>query len=157
MTFTIDASVHINALNPDEEGSSESQAFLEQVFRPSWPIFSPTLLVVEVAAAMARIFDDAHRGAAVAQVVRGLPGQIWVLLDEALAREASLLAARCRLRGADAVYAAVTQRYGATLVTRDRQQLDRLRPVLAVLTPPEALTRLQGRESSYPMEHHAEQ
>ena len=143
--FTIDASVHVNGLNPAEEESAESQAFLEQVFRRPWPVFSPTLLLVEVAAAVARVFDDAKQGLSVARAMRGLPGQIWVPLDEVLAREAARLAAERRLRGADAVYAAVALRYETMLVTRDRQQLERLRPALPVLTPAEALDHLSER------------
>jgi len=139
--FTIDASVHINALNPMEEGSPESQAFLEQACRRPWPVFSPTLLLVEVAAAVARVFDDTGRGLAMARAIRDLPGQTWIPLDKALAEEAARLAAEYRVRGADAVYAAVACQYGATLVTRDRQQLERLQPALPALTPAEALAQ----------------
>jgi predicted nucleic acid-binding protein len=35
-----------------------------------------------------------------------------------------------RLRGADAGYAAVVRQYGTTLITLDRQQLERLPPTL---------------------------
>lgn len=52
------------------------------------------------------------------------------------------LAAKQRLRVADAVHAAVAQRYGATLVTRDQQQLERLHPISPVLTPTAALAHL---------------
>jgi predicted nucleic acid-binding protein len=145
--FTIDASVFINALNSSEEGSADSQTLLKQIFQYPRPVYSPTLLPVEVAAAIARVFDDAERGLAMAQAMRGLPGQIWVPLDENQAQATAQLAAEQRLRGADAVYAAVSQRYGTTLVTRDQQQLERLRPVLPVLTPTEALTQLtEGQE-----------
>ena len=146
--FTIDASVHVNALSPAETGSPESQLFLERVSCHPWPVFSPTLLLVEVAAAIARVFDDAGQGQAVAQAIRGLPGQMWIPLDETLAEEAVRLASEHRLRGADAVYAAVAQRYETMLVTRDRQQLERLRPALPVLTPDQAFAQLNGREGS---------
>ena len=146
--FTIDASVHVNALSPTETGSLESQLFLEQVSRYPWPVFSPTLLLVEVAAAIARVFDDAGQGQAVAQAIRGLPGQMWIPLDETLDEEAVRLASERRLRGADAVYAAVAQRYETTLVTRDLQQLERLRPALSVLTPDQAFAQLNEREGS---------
>jgi predicted nucleic acid-binding protein len=137
--FTVDASVFVNALNPMEEGASESEMFLERVFQRPWPVFSPTLLLVELATAISRVFDDAGRGLAMAEAAHGLPGQIWVPLEEPLADEAARLGAEHRLRGADAVYAAVAHIYGATLVTCDRQQLERLRPTLLVLTPTEAL------------------
>lgn len=141
--FTIDASVHISSLSPAEEGSPESQAFLEHIHGYPWPVFSPTLLLVEVAAAIARVFDDAEQSLAIARAIRGLPGQVWIPLDETLAEEAIQLAAQCRVRGADAVYGAVARRYGATLVTWDQQQLKRLRPTLPTLTPVEALSRLR--------------
>ena len=144
--FTVDASVHINALNPLEDGSPESRLFLERVFRRPWPVFSPTLLLVEVAAAVARVFAGTGQGLVMAQAVRGLPGQAWIPLDDVMAEDAARLAAGRRLRGADAVYAAVVQRYGTTLVTRDRQQLERLRPTLPVVTPIEALAHLDETE-----------
>jgi len=144
MTFVLDASVHLNALNPAEAGSAESQAFLERLFGKPWPVLSPTLLLVEVAAAVARVFHDPRRGMAMARALHGLPGQVWVGLDEDLAQEAAQLAAEHRLRGADGVYAAVARRYGAVLVTLDRQQLERLPPDLPVLTPAEALARLEA-------------
>ncbi len=47
--YTLDASVHISALNPAESASADSQAFLDQVQRRRLPLFCPTLLLVEVA------------------------------------------------------------------------------------------------------------
>ena len=55
MRFTIDASVHLNALNPGEDGSAESRALLERLHRRPWPVHSPTLLMVEVAGADYRL------------------------------------------------------------------------------------------------------
>ncbi len=138
MMFTIDASVHINALNPGEAGSAESQAFLEQVFQSQKRVFSPTLLLVEIAAAVSRVYGDADRGVALAEAIHFLPGQTWVPLDDVLAQEAGLLAAKYRLRGADAVYAAVAQRSDAILITLDSQQLQRLSPVMDVRKPADA-------------------
>ncbi len=143
MSFVIDASVYLNALNPAEAGSATSQALLERLFHRPWPVLSPTLLLVEVAAAVTRVFDNTDRGVEIAQAIRGLPGQVWMPLDESLAGEAACLAARHRLRGADAVYAAVAHRYGATLITLNRQQLERLPSVVSVLSPAEALARVE--------------
>lgn len=142
--FTIDASVYINALNPAEAGSPESQAFLERVHRQGIRVFSPTLLLVELAAVVARVFNDTQRGIAYALAVRHLPGQVWLPLDRTLAEVALALAAEHRLRGADAVYTAVARQTGAILVTRDQQQLTRLPPSVRAMTPPEALDLLGG-------------
>lgn len=140
--YTIDASVHINALNPAEAGSAISQACLRRLVERRQPVFSPTLLWVEVAAATARALDDSDLALELAQSVRALPGQVWVPLDDALAEEAAHLGATARLRGADAIYAAVARHFGATLITRDQQQIERLSALVRVLTPEEALTAL---------------
>ena len=139
--FTLDASVHINAVNPAEPGSAASQACLQRLIEQQQPLFSPTLLLVELAAAAARALGDAALALELTQAVCALPGQVWVALDDDLAVEAAQLGAEARLRGADAVYAAVARRFGATLITRDRQQLERLRALLPVLTPEEVLNR----------------
>ena len=137
--YTVDASVHVSALNPTEAGSADSRAFLAQVQRQRVPLFCPTLLLVEVAAAIARVLDDAGRAVALAMELRGWPNQTLVSLDEPLADRAVGLAATARLRGADAVYAAVAQQYGTVLVTLDRQQLERLPPVVKAARPADVL------------------
>jgi predicted nucleic acid-binding protein len=140
--FTVDASVHVNAACLTEPGAAESQTLIDQLHERPWLVFSPTLLLVEIAAAVARNKNDAMQGMAMAQAVRALPGQVWVPLDDALADQAVQMATDLRLRGGDAVYAAVAHRYGTTLITRDRQQLERLSSAITVLTPAQALGRL---------------
>ena len=81
-----------------------------------------------------------RRTVALAEAIHFLPGQTWVPLDDVLAQEAGLLAAKYRLRGADAVYAAVAQRSDAILITLDSQQLQRLSPVMDVRKPADALS-----------------
>jgi predicted nucleic acid-binding protein len=137
--YTIDASVHLNALNPAEPGSADSQILLESLFAQSATVFSPHLLLVEVASSVSRVFRDPARGLALAQAIRLLPGQTWVALDDTLVEEACSLGALYRLRGADAVYAAVAHRYQTVLVTLDREQLERLSPLLRVQNPASVL------------------
>ena len=137
--YTIDASVLTNALNSREQGSEESRKFLAQVEQENCEIVCPTLLIPEMAAALSRALDDHKRGMAFAMAVRDLPNLILVPLDDSLAVAAAELAARYRLRGADAVYAAVAKYHPATLVTNDRQQLERLSGVLPVMRPAQAL------------------
>mgnify|MGYP006284951931 CR=1 FL=1 len=142
--FTLDASVHINALNTSESGNAESQACLQRLVTTEQQLFSPTLLLVEVAAATARAMDDTDLAIKLVVGVRSLPKQVWVSLDGELADLAAQLGAQARLRGADAVYAAVAQCYGTTLITRDRQQLERLPPLIEVITPEDALDLIDG-------------
>jgi predicted nucleic acid-binding protein len=137
--YTVDASVHVSALNPGEVDSADSRAFLAQVQSQRDPLFCPTLLLVEVAAAVAQALGDVERAVSLAMALRGWPGQTLVGLDEALADRAANLAATVRVRGADAVYAAVAQQYATTLVTLDRQQLERLSSVVKTARPSDVL------------------
>lgn len=147
--YTIDASVHLSALNPYEPESGASQAFLGLVRQRQIPLFCPTLLPVEVAAAIAwtmpaGVSDAPGRAVALANTLHGLPNQTLVPLDDALVGVATDLAVASRLRGADAVYAAVAQQYGTTLITLDRQQLERLPPAIRTARPGDVLPDLQA-------------
>lgn len=133
--FTIDASVHVSALNPHETDWVESMRFLELVQAQEIPVFNPMLLVVEVAAAIVRRLGDSERALALSAALRDLPHQTLVPLDERLLHHAVTLAVAARLRGADAVYAAVALQYGATLVTLDGQQLERVSPFVKTACP----------------------
>ncbi len=137
--YTLDASVHINALNENEPGSKDSQAFLARIEQEHLEMICPALLLTEIAAALSRAFNDPEKGVAFAMSIRNLPNLRLIALDEPLAVAAAELAARHRLRGADAVYAAVAQCYGAALVTNDRQQLERLAGILPIMRPAQAL------------------
>jgi predicted nucleic acid-binding protein len=137
--YTIDASVHVSALNPAEQSCAESREFLALVQRQRIPLFCPTLLVVEVAAAVARALGETERATALVEVILGWPSQTLVLLDETMAERAAALAAAVQLRCADAVYGAVAEQYGTTLVTLDRQQLERLSPVVKTARPVDVL------------------
>jgi predicted nucleic acid-binding protein len=137
--YTIDASVHISALNPVESESTASRELLAHVRQRQIPLYSPTLLIVEVAAALTRVFGDAERAEALALALRSLPNQTLLPLDDALASEAARLAAMASMRGADAVYATVAQRYGTLLITLDRQQLERVPPLVRTTRPADVL------------------
>jgi len=135
--FTIDASVHVNAVHLNEVGSVQSRLFLRQVRQQNSLIFAPTLLLVELAGTLARSLNDTTKAIVLAQALYQLPGIRWELLNNKLANEASRFAATYRLRGADAVYAAVAHKYDTTLVTWDKQQLQRLAGIIKVKRPSE--------------------
>lgn len=134
---TVDASVWINAFRPEEEGSLESLTFLEKIRQAREPIISPTLLLPELAAVLARGGEKSENVLRFVQSVKDLPHQVFIALDETTAQVAVELAERCKLRGADAVYGAVALRFGSVLVSRDREQVERLRDVIAVRLPKE--------------------
>ena len=142
--YTIDASVFINAFNPHEAGHEASYRLLSILREKTTPIILPTLLIPEVAAAIRRGREDADLARRFVQALGRLPYLMFIPLDTTLAHEAAEVATQYRLRGSDAVYTAVGQRFGCQLITLDREQRDRVLGVLTVRTPTEELAELGG-------------
>lgn len=139
LRYTVDASVFVNAFNPHEHGHAASLRILSAIHERGDPVIVPTLLVAEIAAALARATDDGAGALQYAVAAAALPHVTLVPVTAAVARQAADLAARHRLRGADAVYLAVARRYGTTIVTRDDEQRSRGATVVPCHTPEEAL------------------
>lgn len=139
LRYTVDASVFVNAFNPHEEGHVQSLQILSAIQERGDPVIVPTLLVPEIAAAVARATNDTADALKYAVAAAALPHLTLVSLTAAVAREAADLAATHRLRGADAVYVAVARRYGTTIVSRDDEQRVRGAAVVTCQTPEEAL------------------
>ena len=132
---TIDASVFVNAFSPTEEGSDRSLQLITKLKSEGIPILQPTLFFPEVIASIARKKGDAKLVLELAKELRSFSRLTLIPLDENLADFASEVAANNRLRGSDAVYAAVALRFGTELITLDREQLERLPNVLSVRMP----------------------
>jgi predicted nucleic acid-binding protein len=140
-TYTVDASVFLNAFNPYEPGHEESRRLLALMQERGTPIVVPTLLLPEVAAAVGRGRRDTNLARRFAAALRQLPHLVLTPLDETLAWQAADVAAQHRLRGSDAVYAAVALRFGSSLVTLDREQRERVAEVIPAFLPAEALAQ----------------
>jgi len=123
--FTVDASVFVSAFTPSEPAHGASKDFLLQLRQSSAPLIVPTLVIVEIAAAIGRGQSKPELGTAFAMEVSRFPHTTFIPLDDDLAEEAAEIAAVHRLRGSDAVYVAVAQRFAATLVTLDSEQAQR--------------------------------
>ncbi len=136
--LTVDASVFVSAFTPSEPAHAASKSFLRQTTEAGVPIFLPTLAIVEIAAAVGRGQDNPELGSAFASEISRLPQLTLIALDEPLAQEAADIAARYRLRGSDAVYAAVARRFATALVTLDKEQRRRAAPVVTVRHPGKA-------------------
>ena len=141
-TYTVDASVFLNAFNSYEIGHEGSYRLLSHLQEQAIPIIVPALLLPEVAAAVSRGRQDETLAREFALALSHLPHLMMISLDETLAHQASGVAARYGLRGSDAVYAAVAIRFGSTLVTLDREQRERVADVITACYPSEVLAQL---------------
>lgn len=141
-TYTVDASVFLNAFNPSEPDHTESNRLLALLQERAVPIIVPTLILPEVAATISRVRGDAELARGFTDALRRLPNLTLIALDRILAQQAADMAAQRRLRGSDAVYTAVALRFGSTLITLDREQHDRVAGFVVGLYPTEALAEL---------------
>ena len=134
----------MNAFNERELGHAESLQVLGAIQERGDLIVVPTLLVTEIAAAVARLDDDAARAMRYASTTATLPHLTLIAVTHGMASRAADLAANHRLRGADATYLAVAHRYATTLISRDQEQLSRGSRVAVCQTPEEVLLEFAG-------------
>lgn len=132
---TLDASVFVNALSPDEDGSTASAEFITQLKQDGTAFIQPTLFIPEIVASIARKQESAEIAIEILHELRKIPKMMLIDLDDDFANYASEVAANNRLRGSNAVYAAVALRFGTELITLDKEQLDRLPKLLSVRKP----------------------
>jgi predicted nucleic acid-binding protein len=132
---TIDASVFVSAFTPTEPAHQASKAFMMNVCEQSIPIIVPVLVLPEISAALSRGQGKPELGLAFVQELKGFPNTTFIDIDETVANLAVDIAANNRLRGSDAIYAAVALRFGTELITLDKEQLERLPKVLPARAP----------------------
>jgi predicted nucleic acid-binding protein len=135
VNYTIDANVFVSDAVPTDVHHADSQAFLNTLRSRSELVYSPTLVIVEAVAAIARPTGNAILAQREVGIIRGFPGMKLVGLTITRARRAAQLAAIHRLRGADAVYLAVATEYSTMLVTWDTEMLSRGGSVVTTMTP----------------------
>ncbi len=140
MSITIDASVFVSSARTEEAHYQASRRFLVQVQGQNIALFCPILVLPECAAAIARPTGDAVLGEELVALIETIPGLQLVHLDSFLAHRAAEIAARHRLRGADAVYIAVAEAFASTLITWDTEMLERGAAIVTTMTPAQFLS-----------------
>ncbi len=97
----------------------------------------PSLVFPEVAGALSRRLGKLNAGLRAVSQIKRLNRLRVVDFDQEIMDQSTLLAATHGLRGADATYVAVAQRYAVSLLTWDRDQPARAGQVVAATTPRE--------------------
>ena len=133
--MTIDANVFVSALSPSDALYADSLAFLNRVRQGHRRIVCLTLVLPECAGAIMRPTGSSTLAQTAVNFLQALPGINFVSLSRARSLRAANISIPCRLRGADAVYVAVAQEFGTTLVTWDAEMLARGTAAIVVMTP----------------------
>jgi predicted nucleic acid-binding protein len=140
--YTLDASVWLREATPSDPAYQVCHELLSAIRQQQITLYEPWLLLAEVAGPVGRLLRDPVRGRVYADIVHSFPNTTFVDVDEAIGRAAAELAADRFIRGADAVYPVIAQRYGCSLVSLDDEHQRRLPGYVVVLTPAEALKQL---------------
>ncbi len=133
--MVVDASVVVSRLVQHDVNHEASRRWLTQYVAGGGLVIAPTLLLPEVAGAVARRTREPRLARRAVDVVLRLPALRLVPVDDVLARTAAELAGRLRVRGADAIYIAVAAGLRLPLVTWDIEQRDRAARLVEVLVP----------------------
>ncbi|MFC2037260.1 type II toxin-antitoxin system VapC family toxin [Chloroflexota bacterium] len=131
----IDASVYITLMNEHEDAHTSSWAWFEQAQTTQEPVVAPAILLPEVAAALSRGIGDSALAHRVVQQLRHSEVIELIPVTLTIAGQAATIAANYRIRGCDAVYIALADHRGDSLITLDRQQLGRGAAIVAVREP----------------------
>ena len=131
----IDASVYVSIANKADRHHDHCIAWFDSCLGRADRLTAPSLLLVEVAAAIRRltgssklalrVFSELHE----AELIEFFP------LTAARSEAAAKLAAAIGVRGADAVYLGLAAELDEALVTLDRQQLERGKGLVDVTKP----------------------
>ena len=135
----VDASVWVSLLAADDVNHAASVQWFERQIAQGTPLAAPSLVLVEVAAAITRRTGDRTAVDIAVARLRRIPELVLVELTIDRATRAAAAATVLVLRGADAVYAALAIELGVPLVTWDRQQRERSAPLISVSSPTEDL------------------
>lgn len=145
--MVIDASVWVAAFLQRDPHRPGVMAFLLSLATTPVEAAIPSLCLAEVGGAIARRSSAATAAEQAVQLLRDLPWLYVIDSDTRLATLAVDIAIGQRLRGADAVYAALAAYRRAPLVTLDNEIIERAGGVFQALTPPQWL-EITGRSGT---------
>ena len=131
----IDASVYVALANDGDPYHDRCFQWFESSVREQPPPAAPGLLLVEVAASIRRLTGSTKLARRVLSELQEDELIELYPLTAARSETAAEIAASIGVRGADAVYLALASELGETLITLDRQQLERGKRMVDVTRP----------------------
>jgi predicted nucleic acid-binding protein len=133
--MVVDASVLVSHLVPHDVHHAASRDWITRHVAAGGLLIAPALLLSEIAGAVSRRTGAPGLARRAVDAVLGLPALRLVAVDEALGRATAILAARLRLRRADAVHVAAARALRLPLVTWDVEQGERSATTVEVRYP----------------------
>ncbi|HLE89563.1 MAG TPA: type II toxin-antitoxin system VapC family toxin [Anaerolineales bacterium] len=136
MFVVVDASVWVSRLVEGDEFHIPVKGWMNSQREQDATFVSPSLLLAEVGGVISRVTGKPELGLNAIQKIENLPDVRIVDMDKALMDDASRIAAKYGLRGADSVYVAVASTLKIPLVTFDVDQRERGSKLVDVIEIP---------------------
>jgi predicted nucleic acid-binding protein len=133
--IVIDASVWMSFFVQQDVNHAATYPWLAKILTTTVPVAAPILLLSEVGGAMSRRLGQANLADAAINQLLSIPTLRLVSIDHALGIQASRIAAKHRLRGADALYVAVAAQLNVPLVSWDNEHISRVSGLITSYTP----------------------
>ena len=141
--LVVDASVWVARLIAQDAFHELSLLWLVAQRDKGVQFVAPTLLLVEVAAAISRRTGDSGLASKAAEAIENLPDLRLVEMDQSVVKTAVHAGADLGVRGADAIYIAIAQQLSLPLVTLDKDQRHRASRVIETWEITESGTHTQ--------------
>jgi predicted nucleic acid-binding protein len=140
--IVLDASVWVSLLLADDAHNQETTFWIANQLEKQQVFAVPSIFAVEVGGAVRRRTGNAEDARRAVNRIHRDPYFHITDLDMRFAAIAAGTAIQFALKGADAIYVALAQRLKLPLVTWDNEQLERAGQIIEVMTPDQALERL---------------
>jgi len=129
----VDASVWVSRLVEGDEFHLAVKDWMNSQREQDTTFVSPSLLLAEVGGVISRVTGKPELGLNAIQKIENLPDVRIVDMDKALMDDASRIAAKYGVRGADSVYIAVAMTLKIPLLTFDIDQRERASKLVDVI------------------------
>lgn len=133
MFVVVDASVWVSRLVESDEFHNRVKDWMHIYREKNATFVSPSLLLAEVGGVISRVTGRPELGLSAIQKIESLPDIRIVDMDKNLMDEASRIAAKYGVRGADSVYIAVACTLSIPLVTFDLDQRARASKLVDII------------------------
>lgn len=127
---TVDSSVIISSLLPEEKRHDEARQIWDKVLSGETPAVMPYSILVEVVASIRRRTGSELLALEVQKTLENIAALSFVMLDSRAAVKACKVASKTGLRGMDALVVQTAKEYKAELITFDNEMLQKAASVL---------------------------
>jgi len=135
--YCLDASVILNSFFLKESHHQYSHELLKTIQNEGISIYLPEIVLPEVSSAIGRGTNDSKLAIEFAEELLSVPTFNFIPIDREISFLAAELAARYKLKGADAIYVATAKYFNVPLITLDLQQKEKAHHSINVFTPKE--------------------